>query len=71
MVPQLHKVNEFIEKRSPIEKSVFYGIAAILPLSLCFGVSTLFCGLALAGCCAIIFGKLSKKDATGRQIQKV
>ncbi|VDP53152.1 unnamed protein product [Schistosoma mattheei] len=26
MVPQLHKFNEFIEKRSPIEKSIFYGI---------------------------------------------
>ncbi|CAH8636008.1 unnamed protein product [Heterobilharzia americana] len=61
MVPQLHKVNEFIEKRSPIEKSVFYGIAAILPLSLCFGVSTLFCGLALAGCCAINIWKIIKE----------
>nr|CAH8874780.1 unnamed protein product [Trichobilharzia regenti] len=61
MVPQLHKFNEFIEKRSPIEKSIFYGIAAILPLSLCFGISTLFCGLALGGCCAFNVWRIIKE----------
>ncbi|KAH8867558.1 hypothetical protein EWB00_001045 [Schistosoma japonicum] len=61
MVPQLHKFNEFIEKRSPIEKSIFYGIAAILPLSLCFGISTLFCGLALGACCAFNVWRIIKE----------
>ncbi|CAH8586270.1 unnamed protein product [Schistosoma turkestanicum] len=65
MIPQLHKFNEFIEKRSPIEKSIFYGIAAILPMSLCFGISTLFCGLALAGCCAFNVWRIFKERRVG------
>ncbi|CAH8660815.1 unnamed protein product [Schistosoma guineensis] len=66
MIPQLHKFNEFIEKRSPIEKSIFYGIAAILPMSLCFGISTLFCGLALAGCCAFNVWRIFKERRSGQ-----
>lgn len=52
MIPQLHKFNEFMEKRSPLQRAIFYGIATILPMSMCFGVSTIICGLALAGMCA-------------------
>ncbi|KAA0184278.1 hypothetical protein FBUS_08675 [Fasciolopsis buskii] len=52
MIPQLQKLSDFSEKRSPFQRIIFYGVATILPLSMCFGISTIFAALALGGSCA-------------------
>ncbi|THD23346.1 hypothetical protein D915_005774 [Fasciola hepatica] len=52
MIPQLQKLNDFSERRSPLQRIIFYGIAAVLPVSMCFGISTIFSALVLGGSCA-------------------
>ncbi|KER31488.1 hypothetical protein T265_02261 [Opisthorchis viverrini] len=52
MVPQLNRVSVLGEKLSSLQRLIFYAIATILPISLCFGISTIFTTLVLGGSCA-------------------
>ncbi|CAL8072699.1 unnamed protein product [Calicophoron daubneyi] len=53
MVPQLQRVTDFVENRGPVQRIVFYGIAAILPVAMCAGIGTILCLIALGGLCAL------------------
>ncbi|KAF6775595.1 hypothetical protein AHF37_04832 [Paragonimus kellicotti] len=67
MIPQLHKVSEFTENRSALQRVIFYAICTILPVCMCFGLSTIFAALALGGSCAFHIWMLVRDRRAQRQ----